>query len=154
MRQAPPTYSDVIESAADVCRLVFHGLNPDYCDQMWGFEVFDVMTLTWLSWVTGDPETLTVWHLKFNRVFCSDPVLWPVPSLSDTGGDRGERWTALHNKSVTPAGRIIKASRAMLGETFRHTHRESLAYFSHPNCLLENKHQSLYEDFQSRIWKD
>lgn len=133
-------------------------LDSSNLDRITGSKVFGhigwlAMTLTWLSWPMGDPETLTVWHLKLSRVSCCDPVLltpspWPA---SATGGSRGGRCTTVHNKPIRAAGLTIRASRAMLAETCRETDRGRYAtYFPHTNCLLENKHHSLYEG--SAVW--
>ncbi len=65
----------------------------------------------------GDPDTLSVWHLKSRRVLCCE--------ASASGGSRGGRCSTVHNKPTRASGRSSSASRAMFTETC-HTHTHTL----------------------------
>lgn len=84
-----------------------------------------IYELTLLSWLAGEPLLLTVWHLKLSndspkasRSLTMSLSLWDRLSVLGKVGDERGCWSAVQDRPRKFDGRIRKASRAMLADTW------------------------------------
>ncbi len=121
---------------------IMDSFNPSKKQRMCVWVVCGLVDLTWLSWPVGDPETLSVWHLKLRRVLCCE-----ARPAGAAEADAAAPYTI--NPRERPAGAAPPERCSPKPATNTHTN-----YFPHTNHSLENKLHSLFRVLQSESRTD